>query len=113
MAIKIDSPLTAVPSVTGLPAQIRLRQTIESNFPGGEAARVTYAIDGGGKVVFSGGGTTFEVAGVLVPESPLPREDEVGLVWVGGTPSPAQVVINQEIAGVENTRRDSVVISIQ
>jgi hypothetical protein len=113
MAIKIDIALTAVPSVTGLPASIKLRQTIESNFPGGEAARVTYTIDGGGKVVFQGGGTTFEVAGVHVGNTPLQREDEVGLVWVGGTPSPAQIVINQEIVGVENTRRDSVVISIQ
>lgn len=113
MAIKIDATLTAVPSVTGLPASVKLRQTIESNFPGGEAVRITYTIDGGGKVVFQGGSTTFQVAGVFVPASPLPREDEVGLVWVGGTPSPIQIVINQEIAGVENTRDDSVVISIQ
>ncbi len=113
MAIDIKIDLTAIPSVTGLPARINLGQTIESNFPGGEAAQITYTIDGGGRVVFEGGGTTFQVAGVHVPQALLQRQDTVGLVWIGGSPTNAQAVIHQSIQGVENTCRDSVVISIQ
>ncbi len=114
MALKIDADLIAVPSVTGLPATLKLRQTLKSNIPNGEAAQIVYTVQGDGKVVFEGGGTTFEVAGILVPNSPLTREDTVGLVWVGETAaSPAEVVIDQEITGVENTRHDSVVIAVQ
>ena len=114
MALKIDADLIAVPSVTGLPATLKLRQTLKSNIPNGEAAQIVYTVQGDGKVVFEGGGTTFEVAGILVPNSPLTREDTVGLVWVGETAaSPAEVVIDQEIMGVENTRHDSVVIAVQ
>ncbi|HEX9945858.1 MAG TPA: hypothetical protein VGG03_27945 [Thermoanaerobaculia bacterium] len=112
MGLQIDIGLIATPSVTGLPARIKLRQTISSNFPGGEAARITYTIQGAGKVVFEGGGTTFQVAGVHVPENILQREDTVGLVWVG-TPSPTQVVIRQEIVGIEDACHDGVVISVQ
>lgn len=113
MGLKIDIGLIAVPSATGLPAEIKLRQTIESNFPGGEAVQIAYTIQGGGKVVFDGGGTTFQVAGIFVPNSPLPREDEVGLVWVGGPPGKAQVLIQQKIVGIEDSCDDSVVIAVQ
>lgn len=113
MAIDIKIDLIAIPSVTGLPARISLRQALVSNFPGGgEAVQVTYTIDGGGRVVFEGGGTTFQVAGVHIPNTQLQREDTVGLVWTG-VPGPAQVVIHQSIRGMENTVRDGVVISVQ
>jgi hypothetical protein len=113
MGLKIEVALIAIPSVTGLPAKIKLRQTLSSNFPGGEAAQITYTVQGGGKVVFDGGGTTFQVPGVHVPESPLPREDEVGLIWVGGPPGQAQILIQQKIVGIEDSCDDSVVISVQ
>ena len=113
MALKITADLIAVPSATGLPATLKLRQTIKSNISTGEAARIVYTVQGEGKIVFEGGSTTFEVAGVLVPNSPLTREDTVGLVWAGAAASPAEVVIDQEIMGVENTRHDSVVIAVQ
>ena len=113
MALKITADLIAVPSATGLPATLKLRQTLKSNLSTGEAARIVYTVQGEGKIVFEGGGTTFVVAGVLVPNSPLTREDTVGLVWVGAAASPAEVVIDQVITGVENTRHDSVVIAVQ
>lgn len=113
MALKIEVDLVAIPSETGLPASIKLSQTLASTIATGEAAEITYTVLGAGKVVFEGGGTTFKVAGVHIPNSPLPREDTVGLVWIGGTPSPAEVAIDQEIVGVENTRHDAVVIAVQ
>ncbi|HWM89659.1 MAG TPA: hypothetical protein VN493_02715 [Thermoanaerobaculia bacterium] len=112
MGLKIVSPLIANPSNTGLPGRITLRQTIQSNFPGGEAAQITYTVQGGGKVLFEGGGTTFNVAGVHVPESPLQREDSMGLVWIGGAPESAQIPIQQDIVGIEDSCHDSVVITI-
>jgi len=112
MGLKIDIGLIATPSVTGLPARINLRQTISSNFPGGEAVSITYTVEGAGKVVFEGGGTTFQVAGVHVPENSLQREDTVGLVWIG-SPSPAQIPIRQEIVGIEDACHDGVLIAVQ
>lgn len=114
MGLKIDpnASLRAAPSVTGLPARIVLSQTISSNFPGGEAVGITYTLQAQGRVVFEGGGTTFQVAGVLVPEGSLARTDTVGLVWAAA-PSPMQITIQQQIVGIEDTCQDGVVIAVQ
>lgn len=111
MGIQIVSVLVATPSVTGLPAIIRLRQTLMSNFPGGEAVGITYTIDGGGQIAFEGGHSTFQVAGVHIPETQLAREDMMGLVRIGGT-GPAQALIRQQIESIDGPTNDSVVVAI-
>lgn len=116
MGIDITATLTALPNTTPLPARSRLNQTLRSDLPGGEAATVTYTIDGGGRIVFEqpGGGTTDTIVltGIAIPQGELPRVDVVDLVAAGSGPMPRQVDIRQTVQGEENTVHDRVTIAI-
>jgi hypothetical protein len=114
MAVIIDENLAASPMSVRLPSgPIALTQTLHSDL-GGEAAVITYTLDGRHNVVFqTSHGQVKEIqVKANVPAGSRQRTDTVRLAETGGGTAMAQVQIKQLIEA-ETQVHDMVMITIQ
>src|SRR3954453_14566367 len=113
MAVIIDEKLAASPVSVKLPSgPIALTQTLHSDL-GGEAAVITYTLDGRHNVVFQtpqGQVKQIQVK-ANIPGSPKQRKDTVKLAETGGGTDMAMVQIKQLIQAETNVN-DMVMITI-
>ena len=113
MAVIIDQRLAADPRIAKTPrATIVLSQTLHSDL-GGEAATITYSLDGRSAIHFETpqGLSKTQVFQAQVPADPTQRTDTVVLVEDGDT-GMAQVEIRQLIQA-ETQVRDSVTLEVE
>ncbi len=114
MAVIIDENLAASPVRVSLPSgPIALTQTLHSDL-GGEAAVITYTLDGRHNVVFQtpqGQVKQIQVK-ANIPTGAKQRTDTVKLAETGGGTSMAQVQIKQLI-DAETHVNDSVTLTIK
>jgi hypothetical protein len=114
MAVIIDENLAASPVRVSLPSgPIALTQTLHSDL-GGEAAVITYTLDGRHNIVFQtpqGQVKQIQVK-ANIPAGAKQRTDTVKLAETGGGTGMAQVQIKQLIQA-ETQVHDMVLITIQ